>query len=234
MNGHANLCRKLWRLVRLYSFLVHADAAWGGYFATMIRTKEEMESPPIFPDEEEEVDESPPNSPSTFGTSNSISSSVTLLNETPSRNGMEIVAREEGGKGQDRDFVPTITMREWTVRQLHALKGCDSITMGACLSSSPIFFAFVRAYTLNMLFSYTDPHKSGYVPFPGGSLLYRDERMKYLVTWTAPYLAKGKKGESLGMYGVEGRYVVFLPLSFFTVKFPSSSCGFRHLTSPTS
>lgn len=33
--------------------------------------------------------------------------------------------------------------------------------------------------------------------------------MKYLVTWTAPYLAKGKKGESLGMYGVEGRYVIF-------------------------
>lgn len=47
---------------------------------------------------------------------------------------MEIVDREDSdkmkGEGKDRDFVPTITMREWTVRQLHALKGCDSITLG--------------------------------------------------------------------------------------------------------
>lgn len=66
-----------------------------------------------------------------------------------------------------------------------------------------------------------DPHKSGYVPFPAGSLLYRDERMKYLVTWTAPYLAKGKKGESLGMYGVEGRYATF-PIGRISSHYSSS------------
>lgn len=113
----------------------------------MIRTKEEMHSPPIFPDEEEDDDESASRTTSAISTNNSSSSSLTLRNGTPpsvgddgsayernSRNGMEIVDREDGGKmkreGKDRDFVPTITMREWTVRQLHALKGCDSITLG--------------------------------------------------------------------------------------------------------
>ncbi|GJE96935.1 PLP-dependent transferase [Phanerochaete sordida] len=111
-------------------FLVHADAAWGGYFASMIRDK------PLY--------------------------------------------RMPGAPRQEpnRDFVPSATMRASTIRQFHALERTDSITI--------------------------DPHKAGYVPYPAGGLCYRDGRMRYLVTWSAPYLQQADTGESIGVYGVEG------------------------------
>jgi glutamate/tyrosine decarboxylase-like PLP-dependent enzyme len=55
-----------------------------------------------------------------------------------------------------------------------------------------------------------DPHKTGYVPYPAGALCYRDNRMKYLVTWTTPYISRGPSAESIGVYGVEGRLVNLL------------------------
>ncbi|KAJ7201899.1 PLP-dependent transferase [Mycena pura] len=106
------------------SFLVHADAAWGGYFASMIRPA--------------------------------------------------LVRKPRG----PRDYVPTVTLRESTVNQFKALKDADSITI--------------------------DPHKSGYIPYPVGGLCYRDGRMRFLLTWSAPYLHQGEGGESIGIYGIEG------------------------------
>jgi glutamate/tyrosine decarboxylase-like PLP-dependent enzyme len=116
------------------AFIVHADAAWGGYFTTMIR------DPP--------------------------QGSRTPWDDQPD---------EEGS----RDFVPSVTLRESTVKQLEALTLADSITI--------------------------DPHKSGYVPYPAGGLCYRDGRMRDLVTFTAPYLHDSDTGESIGVYGIEGR-----------------------------
>ncbi|KAL1690592.1 pyridoxal phosphate-dependent transferase [Schizophyllum commune] len=115
------------------TFVVHADAAWGGYFASMIR------DPPA-----------------------------------------DGISREDDEEDEDgsRDFVPSITMREYSVRQFDALKDADSITI--------------------------DPHKAGYVPYPAGGLCYKDGRMRYLVTWTAPYLHDSNTGESIGVYGIEG------------------------------
>lgn len=115
-------------------FLVHADAAWGGYFASMVRDKPAEKVPVGMPPAEQE----PP-----------------------------------------REYVPTATLRESTVRQFHALARTDSITI--------------------------DPHKAGYIPYPAGGLCYRDGRMRYLVTWTAPYIKQSDDGESIGIYGVEGR-----------------------------
>lgn len=112
-------------------FLVHADAAWGGYFASMIREKPVLKMPGA--------------------------------------------PREE----PSRKFVPSATLRPSTVRQFHALARTDSITI--------------------------DPHKAGYIPYPAGGLCYRDGRMRYLVTWSAPYLQQADTGESIGVYGVEGR-----------------------------
>ncbi|GBE87629.1 PLP-dependent transferase [Sparassis crispa] len=110
------------------SFVVHADAAWGGYFASMIRDK------PVY-----------------------------HVPTAPRRD--------------DREFVPSVTLRPSTVAQFHSLRHADSITI--------------------------DPHKSGYVPYPAGGLCYRDGRMRFLLTWTAPYLPQGT-AESIGLYGVEG------------------------------
>ncbi|KAI0323980.1 PLP-dependent transferase [Cubamyces sp. BRFM 1775] len=113
------------------SFIVHADAAWGGYYASMIRDK-----------------------PAT---------KIGLPRE---------------GEDPDRDFVPSITLRDSTVAQFKALAETDSITI--------------------------DPHKAGYIPYPAGGLCYRDGRMRFLLTWSAPYLHQGDKGESIGIYGIEG------------------------------
>ncbi|KAI0267000.1 PLP-dependent transferase [Gloeopeniophorella convolvens] len=109
------------------SFVVHVDAAWGGYFASMIRPN--------------------PSSP------------YKLPADPP-----------------DVVFVPTIALRESTVLQIRALRHADSITI--------------------------DPHKSGYIPYPAGGLCYRDGRMRFLLTWSAPYLHDAF--ESIGSYGVEG------------------------------
>ena len=54
-----------------------------------------------------------------------------------------------------------------------------------------------------------DPHKKGYVPYPAGALLFRDERVRDVVSLKAPYLWHGEgEGESgdifLGPYTLEG------------------------------
>ncbi|KAI1171294.1 pyridoxal phosphate-dependent transferase [Nemania sp. FL0916] len=108
------------------SFVVHCDAAWGGYFASMVQ--------PIL-----------------------------------------------GAPERELPFVPTLALQPYTEQQLRELKHADSITI--------------------------DPHKSGYVNYPAGGLCYRDERMRYLITWTSPivfHAASGDALESMGVYGVEG------------------------------
>jgi glutamate/tyrosine decarboxylase-like PLP-dependent enzyme len=111
------------------SFIVHADAAWGGYFASTLPPKRAKDQPHDFPDE--------------------------------------------------GDYVATVPLRKETTKQLLHLHLADSITI--------------------------DPHKTGYVPYPAGALCYRDNRMKYLVTWTTPYISRDPSAESIGVYGVEGR-----------------------------
>ena len=84
------------------------------------------------------------------------------------------------------DFVPYVGLSVDTQEQLEAMGQVDSITI--------------------------DPHKAGYVPYPAGSLCYKDGRMRYLVTWTAPYINQSTDGESIGVYGVEGRCVAQPPI----------------------
>ncbi|KAJ3544388.1 hypothetical protein NM208_g272 [Fusarium decemcellulare] len=107
------------------SFLVHADAAWGGYFATMVN-----------PDRRYSVENNSSVKPE-----------------------------------------PEWYLDPKTVQDLKALADADSITV--------------------------DPHKAGYIPYPAGSLVYRDGRMRHLVTWSGPYLSQGS-AENIGVYGVEG------------------------------
>ncbi|KAI1854573.1 hypothetical protein JX266_000691 [Neoarthrinium moseri] len=113
------------------SFLVHADAAWGGYFCSML------------PKEYHPGDV------------------INLPTEMGSADG----------------FVPDASLRAQTQEDLYAMRFADSITV--------------------------DPHKAGYIPYPAGGLCYRDGRMRFLVTWTSPYLSRGSV-TSIGIYGVEG------------------------------
>ncbi|KAI8630680.1 pyridoxal-dependent decarboxylase domain-containing protein [Xylariaceae sp. FL1651] len=113
------------------SFLVHADAAWGGYFCSML--------------------------PKDY------------------RPGDVINLPTEMGAADG--FVPDASLRAKTQEDLYAMRFADSITV--------------------------DPHKAGYIPYPAGGLCYRDGRMRFLVTWTSPYLSRGSV-TSIGIYGVEG------------------------------
>ncbi|KAF0539817.1 PLP-dependent transferase [Gigaspora margarita] len=114
------------------SFVIHADAAWGGYFRSMLIK--------------------------------------------PHRSSLK-ARRRQGLEEKDDSFVPLLALHPHTEKHLDRLKDCDSITV--------------------------DPHKSGYVPYPAGGLCYRDQRMRYLVTWTSPVINRANE-ESIGIYGVEG------------------------------
>jgi glutamate/tyrosine decarboxylase-like PLP-dependent enzyme len=80
----------------------------------------------------------------------------------------------------DQYFVPSMPLKPSTRDSLLHLRDCETITV--------------------------DPHKSGYIQYPAGGLLYRDGRMRYLVTWTSPVVFRNDE-ESMGVYGVEGRFV---------------------------
>ncbi|TDL20030.1 PLP-dependent transferase [Rickenella mellea] len=75
-------------------------------------------------------------------------------------------------------FVPAVPLKKSTQDGLRHLRFCDSVTV--------------------------DPHKSGYIQYPAGGLLYRDERMRHLVTWTSPVIFSSSEEESIGTYGIEG------------------------------
>ncbi|SCO54233.1 uncharacterized protein FFMR_11706 [Fusarium fujikuroi] len=108
------------------SFAIHCDAAWGGYFSSMIERR--------------------------------------------------MFAPIPGG---DLPFVPKLAIQPYTREQLECLPFADSITI--------------------------DPHKSGYINYPAGGLCYRDQRMRYLITWTSPIVYhQGDDKGSMGVYGVEG------------------------------
>ncbi len=107
------------------NFVVHADAAWGGYFASI---------------------------------------------------------RRPGGDGYDPagiiDDYPQLYSGEHFERQFAALPRVDSVTL--------------------------DPHKSGFIPYPAGSLCYRNGAMRDLIAFTAPVVFHGGVDVTVGPYGIEG------------------------------
>jgi glutamate/tyrosine decarboxylase-like PLP-dependent enzyme len=95
------------------------------------------------------------------------------------RDRIDLPETEPNAPSRDFKIVPSETLRSYTVDQFEALKDSDSITI--------------------------DPHKSGYIPYPAGGLCYKDGRMRFLLTWAAPVLQQSDTGDSIGIYGVEGR-----------------------------
>jgi len=49
-----------------------------------------------------------------------------------------------------------------------------------------------------------DPHKSGFIPYPAGSLCYRNGNMRDLITYTSPVVSHGSVDVTVGPYGIEG------------------------------
>jgi hypothetical protein len=106
-------------------FAVHADAAWGGYFNSMLR-----------PDE------------------------------------------PKGKRLLRAPYVPCYPMSAYVRAQYGSLREADSITV--------------------------DPHKAGYVPYPAGSLCYRNSAMRDLVSLRAPVVFHSQSEPTVGVYGIEG------------------------------
>ena len=50
-----------------------------------------------------------------------------------------------------------------------------------------------------------DPHKLGYVPIPAGGIVFKDKKVRELISFTAPYaFSKGEEDTFIGQYILEG------------------------------
>ena len=78
---------------------------------------------------------------------------------------------------KETGFVPEMYLSSYVHEQLSALHHCDTITV--------------------------DPHKSGFCPYPGGAICYRDRRMNSFLSITTKVLYYHGK-TILGDLGIEG------------------------------
>ena len=148
-----------------YEFLVHGDAAWGGYFASMLRP------PSIHTEAHDFIAETASVTSSVKSSHNHRQGAVELKNQ--------LNLTDSDLPAHEKIIIPyTLGLNPHTVRQLSALKDADTITI--------------------------DPHKSGYAPYPAGSLLYRDSRMSEMIEITAPVVYHGGDAATVGSRGVEG------------------------------
>ena len=75
-------------------------------------------------------------------------------------------------------FVPYCELSPYVQRQYEHIQFADTITI--------------------------DPHKSGFCPYPGGALCYRNGKMRYQIALCQPVVFHGEDDPSMGVYGVEG------------------------------
>ena len=75
-------------------------------------------------------------------------------------------------------FVPISPLSDYTKKNLNALRRADTVT--------------------------SDPHKTGYCPYPAGGLSYRNGTMKEFVRLAAPEVFHGEDYLTVGINGLEG------------------------------
>lgn len=170
-------------------FVVHVDAAWGGYFTSMVREPFEMphrrsgERSPWTREPWGTLETSPPTAPT----------EPTLEPDLPPADGARSLETPEDPPPSATELrqlklsraiythvelEPTRMLSPYVERQYRALPEADSVTV--------------------------DPHKAGFVPYPAGALCYRDSRMRNLVTFKAPVVFHGAADPTIGVFGVEG------------------------------
>jgi vitellogenic carboxypeptidase-like protein len=110
------------------NFLIHCDAAWGGYLRSMLI-------------------------PAASGDKSSTEN------------------------GEDDGFVPFVPLSAYAQKQYGLIHKADTVTI--------------------------DPHKAGFVPYPAGSLCYRNGLMRYMITFNAAYI-HSDAALNMGIFGVEG------------------------------
>lgn len=76
------------------------------------------------------------------------------------------------------DDFSEVNLSPYVIKQLQKIRYADSITI--------------------------DPHKMGYVPYPAGTISYRNKNIINLVTYSAAYIGGGDALSALGQSGIEG------------------------------
>lgn len=74
-------------------------------------------------------------------------------------------------------YIPALSLSSYAQLQYRKLSCADTITI--------------------------DPHKAGFIPYPAGSLCYRDGRLRYLITFKADYI-HSDPDTNIGIFGIEG------------------------------
>ena len=100
----------------------------------------------------------------------------------------EKTRKRKGKKGREQrernrstmisKFVPISPLSDYVKENLNALRRADTVT--------------------------SDPHKTGYVPYPAGGLSYRNGTMKEFVRLAAPEVFHSEDDLSVGVNGLEG------------------------------
>ena len=61
-----------------------------------------------------------------------------------------------------------------------------------------------QLHTFHLADSITfDPHKTGYVPYACGGIIYRNHRLRDNLSFSAPYIYTGAE-PNMAIYGIEG------------------------------
>jgi glutamate/tyrosine decarboxylase-like PLP-dependent enzyme len=145
-------------------FSLHADAAWGGYFASMLRpskVEREIEARGL------------------QGTDEEARLLARHLGVQEAHHGSSVQpGLDDLYFAHDPGMGPGIMLGDYVARHYRALPRCDTVTV--------------------------DPHKSGFVPYAAGSLVYRNGAMREVIAFTAPVVFHGGTVPSVGVYGIEG------------------------------
>lgn len=80
-------------------------------------------------------------------------------------------------KLKDQIFAPVISLSPYAQEQLYSIGDADTAT--------------------------TDPHKAGFIPYPAGSLTYKDGRQRFYISNDADYI-HSNPDLKMGIFGVEG------------------------------
>ncbi len=157
-------------------FHLHADAAWGGYFASLLHppaTGSEADRQLRTTYQRVKKAESDGN-----GRWGAFESGPAFA----PRMALEQIQSSEKEHTKfapyEHVYTPEMTMSEATQREIEKLREADSVTI--------------------------DPHKAGFIPYPAGSVCYRDGRMPQLIQNSAPVVFHGGVEKTVGVYGIEG------------------------------
>lgn len=93
------------------------------------------------------------------------------------------------GQQDDGSFVDSLPLSVYAQKQYSLMAKADTITI--------------------------DPHKSGFIPYPAGSLCYRNSLMRYLITFNAAYIHSNDE-IAMGIYGLEGSKPGAAPAAIWT------------------